>query len=41
MALSGGRLFSSVSLLQDPDVVAEGIPHAHVGAIEVLGGYPG
>src|SRR5438093_299424 len=35
---SGSRFLGDLSLLQDPDWVAEGIAQAHVGAIEMVGG---
>lgn len=38
---SGRRLLGDLSLLEDPNGVAERIADAHVGAVEVLGGLLG
>src|ERR1700680_3768571 len=38
---SGLCLLGDLPLLEDPDGVAEGVPYAHVGAVEVVGGLLG
>src|SRR5688500_14615580 len=40
-APSGGGLLGDLSLLEDPDRVAEGVADAQVGAVEVVGGLLG
>src|SRR5438034_6865390 len=39
--ISGCRLIGDLPLLEDPDGVAEGVADAHVGAVEVVGGFLG
>src|SRR5439155_17233159 len=38
---SGGRLLGGLALLQDPDGVAERIADAHIGPVEMIGGFLG